>query len=213
MRSTSWAILVRRRLLELLAEGEHSSGDMTEVVRDRIRHHSIGGVAASEGAARQRLCGACGWRARGGSTRSTRRRWRKSTPGSPASAASGRRSWKRWRPRSRGAASSGGVTGPAAMRILPRSTRASGGDERGYCAPSPRPGIVSVVAGIALGWWGIRQPFQAAQRACAGGEATRRRSSRRCRRRSSAGCISSCSARACPIVMSSGRCRRRRAGR
>ena len=35
---------VRRRILELLAQGEHSSGDVVAVVQRRIRHHAVRGV-------------------------------------------------------------------------------------------------------------------------------------------------------------------------
>ena len=46
---------VRRRILELLAAGERAVGPRRRGDPARVRHHPAGGVAAPEGAARQRL--------------------------------------------------------------------------------------------------------------------------------------------------------------
>ena len=53
---------VRRRILELLADGERPAGDVGAVVQARVRDLPAGGVAAPAGAARERLRD----RARGG---------------------------------------------------------------------------------------------------------------------------------------------------
>ena len=46
---------VRRRILELLADGERASGEVTAVDLGGVRHRAAGGLHAAAGAARERL--------------------------------------------------------------------------------------------------------------------------------------------------------------
>ena len=96
---------VRRRILELLADGEAPSGRRRRGDPARVRHHPAGGVAAPEGAARQRLRSV---RA-DGARRSTP--WKATALASSmswlaASAGCGYRGSRRWPPRWRGAGAS-----------------------------------------------------------------------------------------------------------
>ena len=111
---------VRRRILELLAEGERSSGDVV----DRRRSAS----SASPSPRSRSTCACCGTAAsrrsgptaRAGSTPSRRRRSERSTSGSTASAASGSRASTPSRPRSPAASASAGAD--AAARRHGRAT-------------------------------------------------------------------------------------------
>ena len=79
---------VRRRVLELLAEGELTSGAITGIIREEF---GISQPAVSQHLGVLRSGGSCtsAPTAPGGSTRSTRRPCGRSTPGSTTSAASG----------------------------------------------------------------------------------------------------------------------------
>ena len=81
---------IRRRILEVLAEGEHASGEVVEVIS---REFGITQSAVSQQLKVLRESGLrrCAPTARGASIRSMRARWPRSTPGWTRFGASGGR--------------------------------------------------------------------------------------------------------------------------
>ena len=80
---------VRRRILELLADGEQAAGRDRRRDPARVRHLAAGRLPAPPGAARERLRDGARRQARGGCTRSTPPRCRRSISGSSRTDASG----------------------------------------------------------------------------------------------------------------------------
>ncbi len=97
---------VRRRILELLAPRRNGVRRGGRSDRGRVRDHAGGGLAAPQGAARERLCRRPGGGAKAASIRWTLRGFARWMRGSASSGISGSRSWTRWQRRSRAASAS-----------------------------------------------------------------------------------------------------------
>ena len=149
---------VRRRILELLADGEHSSGDVVAVVQGEfgITQSAVSQhlkVLRDSGFATVRIDGPRRLYAIERQRRSPR-----STPGWTASGCSGRRGSRRWPPRSP-AARSGGLERSSELRLVRRRRsrvrRAGRGIGRGLGRPARtlRPGGLGGGPRRAPGFW------------------------------------------------------------